>query len=87
MATLQSNGSWPDVNYAYSATTYTADVHINRVKTFALAYTKSASSYYKSATLFTAIVNSLTYWNHRRSAKAGTGTITISPIRSASAKS
>lgn len=63
LATLQSNGSWPDVNYAYSATTYTADVHINRVKTFALAYTKSASSYYKSTTLFTAIVNSLTYWN------------------------
>lgn len=63
LATLQSNGSWPDVNYAYSATTYTADVHINRVKTFAQAYTKSASSYYQSATLFTAIVNSLTYWN------------------------
>lgn len=63
LATLQSNGSWPDVNYAYSATTYTADVHINRVKTFALAYTKSVSSYYKSTTLFTAIVNSLTYWN------------------------
>ncbi|MEZ2443437.1 polysaccharide lyase family 8 super-sandwich domain-containing protein [Chitinophaga sp. RCC_12] len=63
LATLQSNGSWPDVNYTYSATTYTADVHINRVKTFALAYTKSASSYYKSTTLFTAIVNSLTYWN------------------------
>lgn len=63
LATLQTNGSWPDVNYAYSATTYTADVHINRVKTFAQAYTKSGSSYYHSTTLFTAIVNSLTYWN------------------------
>jgi chondroitin AC lyase len=63
LATLQTNGSWPDVNYAYSATTYTADVHINRVKTFALAYTKTASSYYHSTTLFTAMVNSLTYWN------------------------
>ena len=63
LATLQTNGAWPDVNYAYSSTSYTADVHINRVKTFAQAYTKSASSYYHSSTLFTAIVNSLTYWN------------------------
>lgn len=63
LATLQANGSWPDVNYAYSSTTYTADTHINRVKTFAQAYTQPASSYYLSSTLFTAIVNSLTYWN------------------------
>lgn len=63
LATLQANGSWPDVNYAYSSTTYTADVHINRVKTFAQAYTKPASSYYHSTTLFSAIVNSLDYWN------------------------
>ena len=63
LATLQSDGSWPDVSYAYSSTTYTADVHINRVKTFAQAYTKSASTYYHSSALFTAIVSSLTYWN------------------------
>lgn len=63
LATLQSNGSWPDVNYAYSSTSYTADVHINRVKAFAQAYMKSASSHYHSSALFTAIVNSLTYWN------------------------
>ncbi|NML40832.1 DNRLRE domain-containing protein [Chitinophaga sp. G-6-1-13] len=63
LATLQANGSWPDVSYAYSSTTYTADTHINRVKAFAQAYTKSASSYYHSATLFTAMVNALTYWN------------------------
>ncbi|MBV7530242.1 polysaccharide lyase family 8 super-sandwich domain-containing protein [Chitinophaga sp. sic0106] len=63
LATLQANGSWPDVSYAYSATTYTADVHINRVKTFAQAYTKPGSSYYQSSTLFNAIVSSLTYWD------------------------
>ncbi|MBC9931811.1 polysaccharide lyase family 8 super-sandwich domain-containing protein [Chitinophaga qingshengii] len=63
LATLQSNGSWPDVSYAYSATSYTADVHINRVKTFAQAYTKPASTYYHSTSLFAAIVSSLSYWN------------------------
>ncbi|QJB39127.1 DNRLRE domain-containing protein [Chitinophaga oryzae] len=63
LSTLQASGSWPDVNYAYSSTTYTADVHINRVKAFAQAYTKPASTHYHSTALFTAIVNSLTYWN------------------------
>nr|WP_295876311.1 polysaccharide lyase family 8 super-sandwich domain-containing protein [uncultured Chitinophaga sp.] len=63
LSTLQANGSWPDVSYTYSSTTYTADVHINRVKAFAQAYTKPASTYYHSTTLFTAIVNSLSYWN------------------------
>lgn len=63
LASLQTDGSWPDVNYAYSSTTYTADVHINRVKTFAQAYMKPGSSYYQRSTLFTAIINSLHYWN------------------------
>lgn len=63
LATLQTNGSWPDVNYAYSSTTYTADTHINRVKSFALAYTHTGSSYYHDSTLFDAIARSLQYWN------------------------
>lgn len=63
LATLQTNGSWPDVSYAYSATTYTADVHINRVKTFVQAYTNTGSSYYHSATLLAAINSSLGYWD------------------------
>lgn len=63
LATLQTNGSWPDISYAYSATTYTADQHINRVKNFVIAYSKSNSSYYHDTTLFNAIVSSLTYWD------------------------
>ena len=63
LATLQSNGSWPDISYAYSSTTYTADQHINRVKNFAIAYSKSNSSYYHDTTLFNAITSSLTYWD------------------------
>lgn len=63
LATLQTDGSWPDVNYAYSSTTYTADVHINRVKTFVLAYTHTSSTHYHSATLFDAITRSLQYWD------------------------
>ncbi len=63
LSTLQSNGSWPDVTYTYSSTTYTADTHINRVKNFALAYCQPTSTYYKSATLFTAITSALGYWD------------------------
>ncbi|MRG45804.1 DNRLRE domain-containing protein [Chitinophaga sp. SYP-B3965] len=63
LATLQSNGSWPDISYAYSSTTYTADQHIIRVKNFVIAYSKSNSSYYHDTTLFNAIVSSLTYWD------------------------
>ncbi len=63
LATLQTNGSWPDINYAYSSTTYTADTHINRVKTFVLAYTHASSTHYHSATLFDAITRSLQYWD------------------------
>lgn len=63
LATLQSNGSWPDVNYAYSSTTYTADVHLNRVKSFVLAYSLPASTHYHSSALFTAITSSLGYWD------------------------
>lgn len=63
LATLQTDGSWPDVNYAYSSTTYTADTHINRVKTFVLAYIHASSTHYHSATLFDAITRSLQYWD------------------------
>lgn len=63
LATLQTNGSWPDISYAYSSTTYTADVHINRVKSFVQAYSKSNSTYYHNTTLFNAIISSLTYWD------------------------
>ncbi|SIO02435.1 polysaccharide lyase family 8 super-sandwich domain-containing protein [Chitinophaga niabensis] len=63
LATLQPNGSWPDISYAYSSTTYTADQHLIRVKNFAIAYSKSNSSYYHDTTLFNAITSSLTYWD------------------------
>jgi chondroitin AC lyase len=63
LATLQSNGSWPDVNYAYSSTTYTADVHLTRVKNFVLAYSHTSSTHYHSTPLFNAIVSSLGYWD------------------------
>ena len=62
---LKANGSWPDISYAYSSTTYTADVHINRVKAFAQAYMLPASAYYHNDTLFDAITRSLDYWDTR----------------------
>ena len=65
LANLKTNGSWPDVVYTYSSTSYTADVHINRVKTFAQAYMLSGSTYYHSDTLFDAITRSLDYWDTR----------------------
>ncbi|QEH43022.1 polysaccharide lyase family 8 super-sandwich domain-containing protein [Chitinophaga sp. XS-30] len=63
LATLQTNGSWPDVNYTYSSTTYTANVHLTRVKNFVLAYSHTASTHYHSTTLFNAISSSLGYWD------------------------
>ncbi|RPD42943.1 polysaccharide lyase family 8 super-sandwich domain-containing protein [Chitinophaga barathri] len=63
LATLQTNGSWPDISYAYSSTTYTADTHINRVKSFVLAYSYTSSTHYHSATLFDAITRALQYWD------------------------
>ncbi|RPE05740.1 DNRLRE domain-containing protein [Chitinophaga lutea] len=63
LATLQTNGSWPDISYAYSSTTYTADQHVIRVKNFALAYCHSGSTHYQSTTVFNAIVSALGYWD------------------------
>ncbi len=63
LASLQNDGSWADISYAYSATSYTADTHLARVKNFALAYSLPTSSYYSNDTLFQAIIQSLAYWN------------------------
>ncbi|WP_198674044.1 polysaccharide lyase family 8 super-sandwich domain-containing protein [Chitinophaga alhagiae] len=63
MGNLQANGSWPDISYAYSSTTYTADLHLRRIKNFALAYNQPTGAHYHSAALFTAITSSLGYWD------------------------
>lgn len=63
LATLQTDGSWADISYAYSSTTYTADLHLSRVKNFALAYCAPASTHYQSSTVFNAIVSALGYWD------------------------
>ncbi|WP_343702756.1 polysaccharide lyase family 8 super-sandwich domain-containing protein [Chitinophaga sp.] len=63
MGTLQADGSWPDISYAYSSTTYTADLHLRRIKNFALAYNQPTGAHYHSSALFAAITSSLSYWD------------------------
>ncbi|CAL1519450.1 polysaccharide lyase family 8 super-sandwich domain-containing protein [Chitinophaga sp. MM2321] len=64
LATLKTNGSWPDIIYS-NVSNYQAATHINRVKTFALGYMHPSSAYYHNDTLFDAITRSLDYWDTR----------------------
>lgn len=64
LSSLQSNGSWTDINYSDRTFTVWKPIeHLVRVKNFALAYTMPTSNYYGSSVLYQAIVNSLTYWD------------------------
>lgn len=65
MDSLKTNGSWPDISYTYSSTTFQAANHISRMKNFAFAYTHPGSSYFHNDTLFDALTRSLTYWDTR----------------------
>lgn len=65
VATLVGNltaaGTWSDITYSGGDVPY--NTHITRIKTMALAYSHSGSSYYNSAALLDKIVLALRYWN------------------------
>ena len=63
MNSLQSNGSWSDINYSNTAqTNWTPLQHLDRLLSMAEAYSNSASSLYHNTTLQTDISNAFNYW-------------------------
>jgi len=66
LATLQSNGTWPDIDYAdKSRTIWAPAAHLSRIQNFALAYTRHGGKYQNSTTLYEAIVNALNAWDQK----------------------
>lgn len=63
LSTLQSNFSWPDINYASTAQTdWAPGNHLARMGTLAKAYSKPTSIYYGDAALKTKIEGVMNYW-------------------------
>lgn len=63
LPTLQSDGSWADLNYSDNSTSFPSLAHISsRVMNLALAYTNPANQYYQSASLYAGILKSLRFW-------------------------
>jgi chondroitin AC lyase len=63
MSTLQSNGSWANINYSdTSATNWAPMTHLDQLQAMAEAYSSSSSSLYQNATLATDISNAYNYW-------------------------
>ncbi len=63
LTNLQSNGSFPDVNYAATdRTDWPPMVHLNRMLEMALAYTYSSSAYFQDAVLKTKLDLMLQFW-------------------------
>lgn len=66
LTTIQSNGSWPDIDYNSTAlTNWPATTHLERVVNFSFAYTLSSSQYYGNATVYEKIVSGLQYFYTR----------------------
>ncbi|MEN7550960.1 polysaccharide lyase family 8 super-sandwich domain-containing protein [Rapidithrix thailandica] len=64
LASVQSDGSWTDIDYAStSRTNWSPHTHLTRVRDFAKAYTWQNSTYYTDTSLYQAIVNALSYWD------------------------
>ena len=63
MNSLQSNGSWSDINYANTAqTNWTPLTHLTRLESMAELYSASSSSLYHNATLGADISKAFDYW-------------------------
>jgi chondroitin AC lyase len=63
MNSLQSNGSWSDINYANMAqTNWTPLTHLQRLEAMAEDYSSSSSTLYHNATLGADISNAYNYW-------------------------
>lgn len=60
---INADGSWSDISYTNTAqTNWLPLTHLDRVKTMALAYTTSGSTFYQNATLYQNIVHAMQYW-------------------------
>lgn len=60
---LKNDGSWPDIDYANTAITkWPPGVHLDRVKSLAIALTKDGSFYFENTTVWEAVVKGLRYW-------------------------
>jgi chondroitin AC lyase len=63
MSSLQSNGSWSDIDYSNTAITdWTPLTHLQRLEAMAQDYSSSSSSLYHNATLEADISNAYNYW-------------------------
>lgn len=63
VSSLQSDGSWMDVDYASTAqTSWSPLTHLTRLKNMALAASNAASSYYNNIELCSKIQLALEYW-------------------------
>lgn len=66
LPTLQSDGSWADLNYSDNSASFPCLAHISsRVMNFALAYTNPVNQYYQSSGLYAGILKSLRFWYTR----------------------
>ena len=66
LPTLQSDGSWADLNYSDNSASFPSLAHVSsRVMNLALAYTNPANQYYQSAGLYAGILKSLRFWYTR----------------------
>ncbi|NDV46623.1 T9SS C-terminal target domain-containing protein [Paludibacter sp. 221] len=64
LTSINADGSFSDVNYAYQdGSTFT--VHLDRLKTAALAYTVEGSTYFGKDNVYDMIVKMLTYWQNK----------------------
>jgi autotransporter-associated beta strand protein len=63
MSSLQSNGSWSDIDYQNTAeTNWTPATHLTRMDSMAESYQNPSSSLYHSSTLMADISNAFNYW-------------------------
>lgn len=63
MSSIQSDGSWADIDYSSTAQTNWAPVtHLDRLRHMAIAYVSQESSLCGDTALYTDIVNGLNYW-------------------------
>lgn len=63
VSTLNSNGSWSDINYtSTSQTSWNPGEHLQRLHTISTAYANKKSKFFKNTSILTKITQGLQYW-------------------------
>lgn len=62
LASLQADGSWPDVNYLHRENNWSPLKHLGRMLAITLAYAKPDSPYHQDEQLLERIIASLNFW-------------------------